>query len=348
MSFKSPFAPSTSKPGQGSIVVALLPPNTPVLRNVEYQYPLKLVAPNPLPSPVSPPVPEHAAEQGARGPTTPSLIHTVFLLTYGGGIVAGDSIDLNISLESRTRLVLLTQGSTKIFKTPNPSIVSRQHMTVKLAVDSALVYLPDPVQPFAQTAFSQSQIYNLEDGQGSLCACDWVTSGRSARGENWDIYEYRSRNEVWALSPDFDGNSKKKLLLRDNLILDKTGQTNMALSERMDGHSVFGTLIIRGPMFADLQKFFLGEFEALPRIGGRNWGDQVQMELNRGEQWRIDRQQREKSDGLVWSAANVRGFVLVKFASREVEGSRNWLRDMVREEGSLVRGFGERSILCLK
>jgi urease accessory protein len=339
MSFTSPFAKSTSKPGRGSIVLAILPPDTPVLRTVSYQYPLKLVAPDPLPPP------EHHDKDGS---VAPRLVHTIFLLTYGGGIVAGDSIDLAVQLEAGTRLVLLTQGSTKIFKTTDLSLVSRQQMTVTVAPNSALVYLPDPVQPFAQTAFQQSQIYHLENEEGSLCVCDWVTSGRSARGENWDIYEYKSRNEVWTSDKQVGGRFKKRLMLRDNMILDKNGQTGIPLSERMDGYSVFGTLIIRGPVFSQLSKHFVNEFEALPRIGGRNWGDSVLPELTQKEQRRTDRQQREKDDGVVWSAANVRGFVLVKFASREVEGSRNWLRDMIKEEGSILGAFGERAVLCLK
>jgi urease accessory protein len=333
MAFVSPFGSSTAKAGHGSIVLEVLPPDKPVLRNVSYQYPLKLVAPDPLPPP------SYGSDL-----TSPRLVHTVFLLTYGGGIVAGDTIDLEVKLDSKTRLNLLTQGSTKIFKTLDPSVVSRQCMTVHLDHDAALIYLPDPVQPFAHTSFSQSQIYYLKDEQGSLCACDWVTSGRSARGENWDIHEYKSRNEVWT----FDHAGKKRLLLRDNLILDKHGRTDMALSARMDGYSVFGTLIIRGPILSSLSKFFLGEFEALPRIGGRNWGDSIQPDLTPEEQRRHNRQQREKADDLIWSAANVRGFVLVKFASREVEGSRNWLRDMIKEEGSVLQAFGERAILCLK
>ena len=171
-----------------------------------------------------------------------------------------------------------------------------------------------------------------------------MTSGRSARGENWDIFEYKSRNEVWTTAAA----GKKRLLLRDNLLLDKHGRTDMRLSSRMDGFSVFGTLIVRGPAFASLAKFFLDEFEALPRIGGRNWGDAVQCELSRKEQWRAGRLDRERVDGVVWSAANVRGFVLVKFASSEVEGSRTWLRDMIKEEGSVLDAFGERALLCLK
>lgn len=339
MSFISPFAKSTSQPGRGSIVVGLLPPDTPVLSTVTYQYPLKLVAPDPVPPP------EHSEKDGA---ISPRLVHTVFLLNYGGGIVAGDSIDLAVQLDAGTRLVLLTQGSTKIFKTTDPSLVSRQQMTVTIAPNSALIYLPDPVQPFAHTAFSQTQIYNLENEQGNLCVCDWVTSGRSARGENWDIYEYKSRNEVWASNMHVEGRSKKLLLLRDNMMLDKNGQTGIPLSERMDGYLVFGTLIIRGPVFSQLSKHFIDEFEALPRIGGRNWGDSVLPELTPKEQRRADRQQREKDNGVIWSAANVRGFVLVKFASKEVEGSRNWLGDMIKEEGSVLRAFGERALLCLK
>lgn len=345
MIFTSPFGASTSKPGHGSIALEVLPPDQPVLRTLSYQYPLKLVAPDPLPPPHQAIKADHDAENGDSVPrNTPRLIHTVFLLTYGGGIVAGDAIDLNVKLDSHTWLILLTQGSTKIFNTATEDLISRQHMTVHLKERSALVYLPDPVQPFAQSAFAQSQIYHLEKEQGNLCACDWVTSGRSARGENWDIFEYKSRNEVWAV----DETGKKRLLLRDNLILDKHGRTDMPLSSRMDGYSVFGTLIIRGPIFASLAKYFMDEFEALPRIGGRNWGDVALPELSHKEQRQLERQQKETADGLAWSAANVRGFTLVKFASREVEGSRNWLRDIIMEEGSMLRLFGERAILCLK
>lgn len=334
MSFTSPFAKSTSKPGHGSIVVEILPPDTPVLKAVSYQYPLKLIAPEPLPPP------DYISEAD-----TARLVHTVYLLTYGGGIVAGDSIDLDVQLDTKTRLLLLTQGSTKIFKTEDARIISHQRMNVHLKEGAALVYLPDPVQPFAHTAFSQSQLYHLDNGQGSLCVCDWVTSGRSARGENWDIFEYKSRNEVWSTET---ATGKKRLLLRDNLILDKHGRTDMHLSTRMDGFSVFGTLIVRGSAFASLAKFFLEEFEALPRIGGRNWGDAVQPELSHKERWRKERLDRENQEGVIWSAANVRDFVLVKFASTEVEGSRTWLRDMIKEEGSVLHAFGERALLCLR
>ena len=104
----SPFAPSTSQPGHGSIILDLLPPSTPVLRTISYQYPLKLVAPDPLPPPTT-------AETTADDPSSPPpLIHTIFLLSYGGGLVAGDAIHLKVSLASRTRLILLASCNEQI------------------------------------------------------------------------------------------------------------------------------------------------------------------------------------------------------------------------------------------
>jgi urease accessory protein len=333
MSPTNPFSPSTSKPGHGSIIVAILPPCTPALQTVSYQYPLKLIAPDA--------VTVHGS----------ILVHAVFLLTYGGGLVAGDQIDLHVQLGNGTRLTLLTQGSTKIFKTPSRDIESGQRTIVDLEQGAALCYIPDPVQPFERSAFSQTQIYKFgsigDIGEPSMCVCDWVCQGRSALGENWDFYKYTSKNEVWLESQL--GPSKGKLLLRDNLILDNNGIFSNGLVERMDELGVFGTLIIRGPMFERLGKYFLDEFERLPRIGGRKWDtDTDQVEASKDEVARLHRQKQETADRLLWTAAHIRGFVLVKFGARQVEGAKRWLTAMMKSEGTVPREFGERSLLCLK
>ena len=370
--WKSPFSPSASKPGHGKINISILPPQTPVLHELAYQYPLKLIAPDPVP-----PTQSHRPAADTKGSpfssdandtNPPSLIHTVFLLTYGGGIVAGDTVDLHVTLAPRTRLNLLTQGSTKVFKTPDPKLLSYQNMNVDLYSGAALLYLPDPVQPFKDAAFRQGNRYSFcgwEDAKGSegynLCACDWVSSGRAARGENWDFWSYESRNEIWGM-PDPSasmGTEKKRLLLRDNLLLHPPLLPKAPAQPRGKEYGIFGTLILHGGVFEGLGKWFLDEFEGLPRLGAyaRSWntyGDSSNGVTNGDdspsmrEKWRTERQTREVRDGLMWSAAKVRGFVIVKFAAREVEGARSWLRDMIVTEGSVVRGFGERGVLCLK
>ena len=334
----NPFLSAKSKPGHGTIHLALLPPTLPKLKTVSYQYPLKVVAPAPV----------YTEADDSR------LVHTVYLLTYGGGLVAGDCIDLSVTIEATTRLVLLTQGSTKLFKAPSRGVVSKQRMNVQLEPHSALCYLPDPVQPFQRSCFEQRQIYNItlpnhdaaSTGTGSLCALDWVCNGRPANGENWSFHHYASRNEVHLQTPG----GGRKLLLRDNILLDDCG-SEATLAARMAGQATFGTLILYGPLFATLGHFFVDEFKQLPRIGGRKWdsgsesGDEAVDSLTI---WRTARQRRDATDGLLWSAASVRGCVVVKFGARAVEDGKRWLRSMLSREGSVVRECGERALLCLK
>jgi urease accessory protein len=363
----NPFSKSTSKPGYGKIVLSLLPPSTPRLQTCSYQYPLKLIAPTPL---------SHVLTTSSSDLET--LIHTIYLLTYGGGLVAGDAINLTIQLAATTRLILLTQGSTKIFKSPGLGTISKQSLIVDLDPGSALCYLPDPVQPYEGSCFVQEQIYNIiqlpEDGEtgASLCVLDWVSQGRAARGENWRIWKYGSRNEVYLTSSTTSDElaRKKRLLLRDNIILEdptlSTGDDNakipIGFASRLDNLGVFGTLILHGPILSNLARFFTDEFKALPRIGAKKWHTEDSESDSEGEKQtseaeakrkateerRAKRQKQEVKDHLLWTASNIRGFVLVKFGAREVEGVKRWLHGMLKEEGSVGREFGERALMCLK
>ena len=329
----NPFSPTQSKPGNGTIHLALLDPSTPRLRTVNYQYPLKLISP----------APSRADAQ---------LVHTVYLLTYGGGLVAGDSVDLRVVIEKTTRLVLLTQGSTKLFKSPSRDVVSKQCMTVDIAPGAAVCYLPDPVQPFEKSCFEQKQIYNIEipssdlHSTGSLCVLDWVSNGRPANGEDWSLFHYGSKNEIFLC----ESGGKQRLLLRDAVLLDDGGNDS-SIAARMNGLAVLGTLIVYGPLFKQLGQFFTDEFKALPRIGGRKWDSSSESgdeDIDLAVPRRLERQRHEIKEGLLWSAASVRGCVVVKFGARELEHGRRFLRSMLVEQGTVEAAFGERALLCLR
>jgi urease accessory protein len=327
----NPFAASASIPGHGNITLAILPPATPVLQTVSYQYPLKLIAPA-------------AITLSSANYDAYSLVHTVFLLTYGGGLVGGDAVNLHVNLAPKTRLILLTQGSTKIFKSPSIGVLTAQRTAVHLARGAALCYLPDPVQPFENSAFEQSQTYSLAGPDSNLCVCDWVCEGRPARGERWSFRMYKSCNEVWS-TPE----AERRLLLRDNLILQDKGAANVNVFDRMEGMGVFGTLFLYGPLFKGLGDHFLNEFKQMPRIGSRQWDKPSDTaEPDAQSKRRTARLEREKADGLLWSSAATRGFVVVKFGAKEVEGARNWLRHMLKEDETIEREFGERALLCLR
>ncbi|KAL8945750.1 MAG: hypothetical protein Q9222_007755 [Ikaeria aurantiellina] len=366
----SPFPPSTSTPGTGIVNLTLQPPNHPVFSTLSYSYPLKLVvsAPHTLPSPSSPSSTTSPSSASTSTTTTstpkPTTVPLLFLLTYGGGLVSGDAITLHLTLSPHTRLAIATQGSTKIFKPSlSPAPLTTQSLRVSIAADSALWLAPDPCQPFAHSLYAQTQIFELDvQGGASLGFVDWVSEGRSARGEKWACEGWRGRNEVWdlsSLSPPLstttavdDGTgqavSKKRLLLRDALIL-----SSPHLQTRTADLAIFGTVILVGPLLAPLADFFIQEFALLPRIGGRNWdahAAEESVDLSSREKWRKERHERESRDRVLWTAARVRGgaAVVVKFGATEVEGGRMWLGAMLREEGTIGREFGPGGLICVK
>lgn len=327
----SPFPKSASAPGEGRLVVQLLPQNASGLSTISFQYPLKLISPSP------------SADQKSV---------LVFLLTYGGGLVGGDQVHLVIDVESEARLSLVTQGHTKIFKSPSRGVVTRQQLEVRIATGAAVCLLPDPVQPFGASVYEQTQKFHVVEG-GNLCLLDWLSEGRTARGEDWDLRAWRGRNEVWLVG---DGHQASRLLLRDNVILegDAPGAVEKHLKRNMNGLGIFGTFILRGPLMESLAGFFLSEFAALPRIGARDFRSQETVESDSGaivsrlESWRAARLKQETSDGVLWSAARIRGCLIVKFGASTVEGGRTWIGSMIKEEGSISQEFGEDSMMCVR
>ncbi|KAL4937707.1 hypothetical protein BDV06DRAFT_202382 [Aspergillus oleicola] len=254
------------------------------------------------------------------------------MMSYGGGLVTGDSVDLKVTVKPKARLALLTQGSTKVYKTPSRSIYSCQNLTVELEDGAALLLLPDPVQPFKDSAYKQCQMFHVQPSS-SLLVLDWVCAGRAARGEAWKFYDYRNRNDIWAF-PDSTKGPRGKLLLRDSLILGGASESPNFCHE-MDDLGVFGSMIIRGPLFHTLAKFFLEEFSRLPRIGPN--GQRVDEDT-----MRLDHSVK------AWTAASVRGALVVKLGAQEVDAARHWLRDMLVKEGTVEREFGAKALLCLQ
>ncbi|KAL2838292.1 UreD urease accessory protein-domain-containing protein [Aspergillus pseudoustus] len=353
MPIKSPFESSIAKAGAGKVVLSLLPPAIPSLSTLTYKYPLKLLTRSPGFVPQS-------AFTSASQP-----VH-LYLLTYGGGLLPGDQIDVSISLEPQTRLVVTTpQGSTKIFKTETSpgrtlSDQSRQVLDVRIGKEAALCYLPDPSAPFRDSRYEQIQTFTIDStakgsARSSLCVLDWVTQGRISRGENWDFQVWKGKNEIWmADEPTVSNNTqklKRKLILRDALILndetvgshaeprDPTNPPKSLIRERTSPHGVIGTLILYGPVFESLSSFFVDRFTSLPRIGARNWSSSAPAASESTPHY---------DSKVTFTAAQVRaGCVLVKFGAEDFETAKDWLGAVLREEGSIAREFGEEALLCL-
>jgi urease accessory protein len=142
-------------------------------------------------------------------PRRPGPAAWVYTSTYGGGLVAGDEIDLQVRLGPQAAGVMSTQSSTKVYKNPVGQ-PCRQTIRATVEEGALLVLAPDPITCYAGARYEQRQQIQLHRG-GNIVVVDWLTSGRRARAERWAFSRYQSRLDV-----DLD----QERVLTDALLLD--------------------------------------------------------------------------------------------------------------------------------
>lgn len=175
-----------------------------------------------------------------------------FLSNFGGGVVAGDETSLNIQVGQEARCFLGTQASTKVYRNPHGRPCGhRTRATV--AEGGLLVYAPDPVQAFADSAYVQRQEFHLAESAG-LVLLDWLSAGRSECGERWAFRRYQSRNDVFV-------NGERRVL--DALRLD-SADSQIASAHRMGRYQCLAMLLLVGPSLAAEASRMLAAVAELP------------------------------------------------------------------------------------
>ena len=172
--------------------------------------------------------------------------------SFGGGLVAGDETDLELRVGADARCFLGTQASTKVYR--NPARRACGHTTCATLEENALlVFAPDPVQPFADSAYSQRQKFHLAAGAG-LALADWFTSGRAACGERWKFAHFQSRNEIFV--------SGGRVFV-DAIRLDSAASP-LSAQHRAGRFNCFATLLLLGPPLRAAAEQLLENISALP------------------------------------------------------------------------------------
>ena len=120
---------------------------------------------------------------------------TAVLSSYGGGLVAGDCARLRVRCGREAKLFLGTQAFTKVYKAIDGR-VARQELAGHIEAGACVVSLPDPVVPYADSAFVQEQVWHLSAG-ASLVLLDGGTAGRGERGEQFHYSSYTSNISIY-------------------------------------------------------------------------------------------------------------------------------------------------------
>jgi urease accessory protein len=172
----------------------------------------------------------------------------VYLATYGGGLVGGDSVDITIDVGAGAAALVATQASTKVYRS---RLGASQRLRAHAADGSLLVLLPDPVTAFAGSRYAQELDVGLDDA-ASLVLVDWLTAGRVASGERWQFDGYTSRTFVRRAG---------RLLLHDGVAL---GAEDGSIAGRMNRFNCLATVVVSGPAVRAAAARLAGECGTAP------------------------------------------------------------------------------------
>ncbi|KAJ7393482.1 hypothetical protein OS493_006464 [Desmophyllum pertusum] len=200
---------------------------------LQYTYPLKLLVPG-------------------FASSVPSC-QWLYVITFGGGLVEGDNVSLDVKVGEQCTVVVTTQASTKVYNSEE-GLVTQQGLRGLVADGGLLAVLPDPVVCFKNAIYSQKQDFELTSN-GSVIVLDWFTAGRMALGEVWDMISYKSHNRIFV-----DG----KLVFGDSICL-SNGNSYLSLKESMCDAMVLGSCVFIGPYFKEIKKRIKDKVSALTK-----------------------------------------------------------------------------------
>jgi urease accessory protein len=175
----------------------------------------------------------------------------IFTSTYGGGLLGGDTISLDVHTGAGTRCLLSTQASTKIYKSAGAP--SRQRLYARIGAGAMCVSAPDPVVCFEYASYEQSQHFEL-DPNASLLAIDSLTSGRRACGERWAFSRYQSHTHI----------RRGNATIFDETILLDAADGPVGGAMRMGHCDCFATMLLTGPALADHVRSLMDEISRSP------------------------------------------------------------------------------------
>ena len=154
----------------------------------------------------------------------------IYTSSYGGGLVDGDRVVLEVDVGPGAAAFLSTQASTKVYRSPRGT---SSELHARVSTDGLFAVIPDPTVCFAAARYGQIQSFDLSARSG-LVLVDWVSSGRHVSGERWAFHEYVAR-----LHARVEG----RLVLHDALAL-RAGDGD--LRERLGRFDVLAVGLILG------------------------------------------------------------------------------------------------------
>lgn len=159
----------------------------------------------------------------------------IYTSSFGGGLVDGDDLALDIDVEDEAAVFLGTQASTKVYRSTTGTTSA---LRARVGCGALLVSAPDPVVCFAGARYRQWQEFELADGAG-VVVVDLVSAGRHASGERWAFDSYAATLRVRVAG---------RPVVHDAMAL---RAADADIGERVGRFNVLALVLLLGPRFSD-------------------------------------------------------------------------------------------------
>ena len=141
--------------------------------------------------------------------------------------------------------MISSQGSTKVYKSKSDRKRTKQRVGATVQSGGLLVMLPDPVVPFAESRYQQTQVFELV-GDASAIVVDICSAGRLAHNnERWVFDSYASRSSFRQL--DVYGQAQSHIEDAIELMPWNRGLANWGMDIGGVSRDSFATVVALGP-----------------------------------------------------------------------------------------------------
>jgi len=116
-----------------------------------------------------------------------------YIVNPTGGLVGGDRIDTDITINDYAHAFITTPSATKVYRSSGN--FSMQNTNIMVKRNGIIEYMPGYVIPFGGSLFSQKTKVFMEEAATAFIL-DSFTTGRVSSGEHLCFGEYRSTTEI--------------------------------------------------------------------------------------------------------------------------------------------------------
>ena len=228
------------------------------------------------------------------------------MLGYGGGLISGDAIELNISVKANAKLLITSQSTSKAFKAVSGRDPTFVKTRAKVSKGGLLVLVPQPMQCFRDSVLTQDTAVTLEGGGGgegeedpSLLLVDWYTGGRENLDGLWQLNSFHTNTSISYSSQEEDGeecvdsdpshghidkdgnrSSDPKLVFRDATRL----SGGKDLLRHMRDYNIVCCCVLIGPKVEQVSSVFLKNYSSRHTYDEKeSFGPSTNMDYNQGE-----------------------------------------------------------------